>query len=61
MHMPAFFALIHYALGALAARLYGREVDETHVVIVEIKFNGLNRCRFNLSDITVKELTHYYY
>lgn len=34
-------------------------MDESHVVIVEIKFNGLNRSRFNLSDITVEELTHY--
>lgn len=59
--MLAFFALIHHALGALAARLDGREVDETHVVIVEIELNGLNYSRFNLSDITVKELTHYYY
>lgn len=54
MHMLAFFALIHHALGALAARLDRRDDCESHVIIVEIKFNGLNRSRLNLSDITLK-------
>lgn len=60
MHMLAFFALIHHALGVLAARLDGREVCEPHVIIEEIKFNGLNCSRLNLSDITEK-LTQYDY
>jgi len=47
MHMLTFFALIHHALGALV-RLEGRDVCESLVIIVEIKFNGLNRSRLNL-------------
>lgn len=52
MHMLTVFALIHHALGALAARLDGRDVCESHIIIVEMKFNALNRSRLNLSDIT---------
>lgn len=57
MHMLTVFALIHHALGALAARLDARDVCESHIIIVEIKFNGLNRTRLNLSDITIHSIT----